>query len=186
MRIGALAFGLAVLLSACQSTGPITAEDSMFRLALADGEWPSITRDLVEVQEHREEVWDWPSGALRAIRAGRMKFYRNDFAEPEDLLRAVGEWPTFVRADVNRRDVKTGENEDGPFLHATAVKRDRICFFMLQPIPEIRPPNTMPIPPDGLSDGFVTFYHCAARAATTLEAMEAEGLTFANALARSW
>lgn len=186
MSFRALAFGLVIIISGCQSTGPIEAEDSMFRIALADGEWPSITRDLVEVQEHREEVWDWPSGALRAIRAGRRQFYRNDFAEPEDLLIAASRWPTFVRTDVNRRDVKAGENEDGPFLYATADKRDRICFFMLQPIPEIRPPNTQPIPTVGLTDGYVTFYHCAARASTTPEAHEAEGLKFANALSRSW
>lgn len=158
----------------------------MFRLSLAEDEWPAITRDLVEAQESREEVWDWPSGSLRAIRAGRMEFYRNDFAEPDDLIRAVDQWSTFVRTDVRRRDVKTGENADGTFLYATAEKGDRICFFMLQPIPEIRPPNTIPIPPDGLSDGYVTFYHCAARAATTPQALEAEGLIFANALSRSW
>ena len=187
MRIGIIVIGLAISLAACQqATGPIDPQDSMLRVELGPGDWPTITRDLVEVQEFREEVWAWPSGALRLIHARRMSFYRNDYADPEDLAGIVGYWPTFVRTDIPLGSVRSGENANGRYQYATAEKRDRICFFMLQPIPVVRPPNTMPVGPDEISDGFFSFYHCAARSLMSPADMEAEGLKLANALVRNW
>lgn len=187
MRIGIILAGLAIGLAACQqATGPIEPQDSMLRVELEAGEWPPITRDLVEVHEYREEVWDWPSGALRLIRARRMRFYRNDYTDPEDLVGIAGTWPTFVRTDIPLSSVRSGENANGRYQYATAEKRDRICFFMLQPIPVVRPPNTMPVGPNEISDGFFSFYHCAAKGTLTPAEMESEGLKLANALVRNW
>lgn len=158
----------------------------MISLALSDDDWPAITRELVEVHEAREELWDWPSGALRAVRTRRQNYIPNDFMDPEDLVENIGRWPTFVRTDVDRRSVKTGRNAMGIFHYATAPKRDRLCFYMLQAIPPFRPPNTLPVNSSEISDGYISLYQCAIASTTTLAELESRGLTFANALDRRW
>ena len=186
MRFCFAVVGLAVVLAGCQSIGPIEARDSMLRVELADGEWPTISRELVEVQGYREEAWDWPSGALRLIHARRMYYYTNDYTDPEDLVGSAGSWPISLQTAIPLDAVKTGENADGAFRYATAATPDRICFFMLQAIPLVRPPNTVPVGPTEKSDGYYAFYHCAATEAASLAEIEAEGLTLANALVRNW
>ncbi len=181
-----LAALLAAFLAGCQSPGPITAEDSMLSLALAEGEWPSITRELVEVDEAHEELWDWPSGALRTVRTRRQSYLPYDFNDPEDLVENISRWPTFVRTEVDLESVRTGRNAMGAFLYATAVKRDRLCFYMLQAIPPFQPPNTAPVNTSEISDGYVSMYQCALASTTTLAALETRGLEFATALDRRW
>lgn len=186
MNLRGFAVLLAAFLAGCQSPGPIAAEDSMLSLALADGEWPPITRELVEVDEAHEELWDWPSGALRTVRTRRQSYLPYNFTDPEDLVENISRWPTFVRTEVDLESVRTGRNAMGEFFYASAVKRDRLCFYMLQAIPPFQPPNTVPVDRSEISDGYISMYQCALARTTTLAALETRGLTFANALDRRW
>lgn len=186
MNFRAMAIGFGLILSACDTTGPIEAADSVILVDLPSGSWPAITRDLKAVGQVREEVWDWPSGTLRAVRTGRGRYYPTDFSDPSDFAEFVGYWPTFVRSDIDPRQIRTGKNAIGDFQYATAEKRGRICFYMLQGLPEHHSARFEAPDEAESSSGYITFYQCASNASTTNAELEARGLTLAEALKRKW
>lgn len=186
MRLGILAIGMAVALSACETTGPIDESQSMLAVNMADGKLPAITREVTKVGDVREEVWDWPSATLRIVRSGRGSYFSEDFAEFGEFARSVRRWPPAVRTDVSAHRVRTGQNVIGDFQYAIGEKFSRTCFYMLQGIPFSRPPRFLPVHTPESSSGFIAFYQCAAKNSTTPAELEAEGLAFATALARNW
>ena len=175
-----------LILSACETSGRIEPSSSMLDLRLASGEWPSITRDQTNETYRRLEEWDWPNGSLYITRARRGRYYDNDFADAEDMIDDVGHWSASGGARVDRRDVHRDSNAIGEFQYVVLNRGSRNCFFMLQPIPHTVGPNRLAPGSAEYANGYISFYHCEAVAASSAEKLETLGLKFSRALARSW
>lgn len=158
----------------------------MLTVNLPASELPAISREVIRVGDVREEVWNWPSGALRIVRTGRGNYVSNEFSEYGDFARSVRAWPESVRTEVPVSRMRAGENVINEFQYATANRFNKTCFYMLQGIPHGIRPGFHPIDTPEASSGFVAFYQCAPRASTTQADLEAQGLKLAGALARNW
>ena len=172
---------MALLLAACETSGPIGADDSMMTLGLED--WPEITRELELLTYRRIERWDWQGGSLYALRSPSDRYWAEDFAEPEDLIQMMREWGQSVPAGFGRRSVYENENRNGTFQYAVVRRGTNHCFHMLQPIPYQLGTRYDPAPESQSSEGYVYAFHCAA---TSVAKVEDRGLEFAQALVRNW
>lgn len=177
-----------LIVLACESSGPIDAEDSIIELRLGPGEWPEITRELTVEPGGIRESWDWPNGGLYVSRTRANTGYRyeNDFSDPEDLIDEVRNWSSGQYADVDRRDIYTDRNANGEFQYVILTRGSRRCFYMLQPIPYRPGLQGSPAIFSEISAGLVAAQHCEATAAISPEKFEDYVLRFARALARTW
>lgn len=170
----------------CETSGRIEAVDSMLEVRLAQGEWPSITRDRTIEPTYRYEEWDWPNGALYVIRGGAHRYYDNDFADPEDLIEDIRSWGASVPDRFSQRNIFEDENANGRFQYATVNHGRRNCFYMLQPIHYTVGPNRLGPSTAESSAGNISFYECAGSNKMSMEELEQRGLQFARALVRAW
>ena len=178
----AIAFGL----SACETSGPITAEESYLELQVDRG-WPKIDRKVEVLAGRRVEEWEWNTGDLYLIQISVTgRYYANDFEDPEDFIEAVSDWGFYADVSVDRRDIAKDRNSLGQFQYAVAEVEDSWCFFMLQGLNYSPTPGRKQIGTGETSSGFVTFYDCSAKSRLTSSQLEARGLRFARGLSGRW
>ncbi len=178
----AVAFGLA----ACETSGPITAQESYLDLQVDRG-WPKIARNVEVLAGRRVEEWEWNSGDLYLIQISVTgRYYGNDFEDPDDFLEAVSDWGFYADVSVDRRDIAKDRNSIGDFQYAVAEVEDSWCFFMLQGLNYSPTPGRKQIGTGETSSGFVTFYECGAKSSLSSSQLEARGLRFARGLSGRW
>ena len=181
-----LVVAAALGVSACETSGPINAEDSYLELSSERG-WSKIDRRVEVRAGRRIEEWDWNSGAMYVIQISVTgRYYPNDYDDPDDFMESVSDWGFYDEVSVDRREIRKDQNSIGEFQYAIADVGDSRCFLMLQGLNYSPTPGRKQIGTGETSSGFVTFYDCSAKTGLTASQLETRGLRFARGLAARW